>query len=89
MSAVWKFLLTPGQPLVTPGYARILHVGEQRGRLMAWVLVHDPAAPPVERYLLIVGTGHILPSEERPYIGTAILADGDLVLHVFDEEVPF
>jgi hypothetical protein len=60
----------------------VLHVGVQFGRVCVWVLV-DPEKPPVERAFSMRGTGHQCPYTTEQYLGTVVLEDGGLVLHVF------
>lgn len=87
--SIWKFKLEFGKPLVTPGPPRILSVGQQDGVPYLWATI-DPAADPYETKLLIVGTGHdAAPVGWRDFIGTIHGVEGNLVLHVFDEEMPF
>ncbi len=88
--AVWKYVVPPSvsgpTKLEMPRGAIVLSVHEQKGDLCLWALV-DPTAEVVERVFWVVGTGHILPvsADKRvKYIGTAHLADGALVLHVFE-----
>jgi hypothetical protein len=86
---IWKFALRPGRPLVMPGRPAILSVGQQEGAPFLWALV-SPDDPPQPRYLLIIGTGHdATAARGRAYIGSIVGVEGNLVLHVFDEESPF
>ena len=87
--AVWKFELRPGVPVVMPSFAKILSVGQQSGTPYLWALV-NPGEPKVERDLLILGTGHDASKVGyRDFIGTITGVEGSLVLHVWDEEMPF
>lgn len=61
--------------------AELLCVAEQFGALCLWVRV-DPSQPETMRGLRVAGTGH--PDADGVYVGTALLAGGSLVLHVFD-----
>jgi hypothetical protein len=81
--AVWKYPLDTieMQRVAMPAGGRPLFVAEQHGQLTLWALV-DVDAPPVPRTLLIVGAGHLAAAGE--YIGSAMLAAGNLVFHVFD-----
>ena len=83
MKTIWKFQLTIGEPVAAmPRGAQILTVHEQYGEVCLWALV-DPDAPTEDRRFHIVGTGH--PSAHlKNYIGTAQVAGGALVWHVFE-----
>jgi len=87
VGSIWKFGLgLGGQVVEMPVGAKILHVGEQRGRPTMWAAC-DPGknglADRVKRRVHVVMTG-----EEEPlgakYVGTVILAGGDFVVHVYD-----
>lgn len=60
-----------------------LTVGVQRGRLCIWALV-DTDTPMKTRYFEIYGTGHQIPRTQRRYLGTVLLHEDALVLHVFE-----
>jgi hypothetical protein len=70
-----------------PNGARILHVGIQSGDLYAWALV-NPEAVKIPT-LRVIGTGHPIPDSEHldVFMGTHLLYDGSLVLHVFTLKV--
>lgn len=85
MSAVWKFVIAdPETPVRMPEGAEVLHVAEQHGQVCLWALV-DPAAMPMDRRFVIVGTGHPLPEHRGRFIGTVLLAGGGLVFHVWED----
>jgi len=81
---IWKYELeiTDKQTLSLPPTSCFLAVQEQKGKLMLWARV-DPNQLPVERTILIHGTGHPISPEEK-YIGTAQTTGGFLVWHVFE-----
>jgi hypothetical protein len=88
MKTVWKFPLSPGDPLVIamPAGARVLHVGVQDDdRPCIWALV-DPAAPEEERSFRVHGTGQYFDGDGA-YVGTAMLYRGGLVFHVFEVQL--
>lgn len=89
---VWKFTVHPWDTRVEmPKGARLLHVHEQGGDVCLWAEV-DPAAPKVDRVVLVFGTGHPIRHEQIEYVGTAHLVEAgqSLVLHVYDGgEVPW
>jgi hypothetical protein len=83
---IWKYTLVGGyNTFDMPKGAKILSVAAQDDDVCIWALV-DPSAPKVSRQILALGTGHDAPDgiEKTAYIGTAMLAGGTLVIHVFD-----
>lgn len=66
-----------------PGGAEILHVGVQRGVVCCWALI-DTANKKVRRVFRVAGTGHPIEKNHGEFVGTVILAGGDLVFHIFD-----
>lgn len=67
-----------------PALAVILSVGVQHGRLVCWALVNESASE-VVRHLTVIGTGMRAVGDGR-FLGTHLLRDGSLVLHVWDEK---
>lgn len=67
--------------LALPQGAELLTVGVQDDKLMLWARI-DPSEPTVHRRFRVAGTGH--PAATGTYVGTAMLYNGRLVLHVFD-----
>lgn len=86
---IYKYLVDgTSVPISMPRGAQILHVAVQEGRPYLWALV-DLAVPEAKRLLRVVGTGHPLPSADSTeplgvYVGTVLMLEGTLVLHVFD-----
>lgn len=69
------------QELAVPKGAEFLCAREQRGEVCIWYRC-NPNADMQIRTIVIHGTGHeITPSGD--YVGTVLLYNGDLVLHVF------
>jgi hypothetical protein len=64
-----------------PAYARILHVGEQRGFLCMWAELDNQSELEV-RTFHVRGTGNPFTGEEGTYIGTAQV--GPYVWHVYE-----
>lgn len=62
--------------------ARPLSVGVQNGALCLWAEC-DPAAPLVEWYVCVAGTGWPLPPNRGEFIGTCLTEDGRFVWHVY------
>ncbi len=94
MSAMWKFDLPvdDSQLVEMPADAELLHVGAQQPLvsdvIQLWARV-DQFVLHVQRRILIRGTGHQI-DPDVPYVGTVIVANGQLVWHVFDGgEVPW
>lgn len=91
MRTTWKFQLKQElyQNIMVPEEYRFTHVAVQRGAICLWAEVDD-AAPLVSRHIRMYGTGQSLPKKPTRdsivdyYIGTVLLYDGDLVLHVYE-----
>jgi hypothetical protein len=90
MYKVWKWSLLAHMmggncTLVMPVGAQVIAVHEQFNQLCLWATVDENETKTMERRFLIVGTGHAaIPAGHPNYIGTALLAGGALVLHVFE-----
>jgi hypothetical protein len=83
---IWKFAVpvTDEQFILMPKDARILSVHVQREDICIWALV-SPAAEKVQRAIAIRGTSHNCTElDGASFIGTVLLAGGNLVFHVFD-----
>lgn len=85
MSVIYKYqlALVDRQFVEMPAGSHILSVTEQHGALCLWALV-DPSSPPEERVIVIAGTGGPAP-DVLPFIGTVLMAAGNLVWHVFGD----
>jgi hypothetical protein len=85
--AIWKFPLTPhNETVMMPTGAEILSAHAQGGCFCVWALV-DPTQPMERRIIETFPTGEAIPCDigiERKFIGTAMLAGGALVFHVFE-----
>lgn len=86
---IYKYEIDFGKPTKMPVGAKILHVGQQGGRLFVWAIV-NPSARIVDRQLEILATGQVLGTGETltsfmafDHLGTVQMAD-TLVWHVFD-----
>lgn len=87
MRVIWKAVLrlTDTQELEVPEGTEFICAREQNGQVCVWFLCR-PAAPRERRTLVIAGTGHAVPSDgQSRYIGTAFMADGAMVWHVFEK----
>lgn len=83
---IWKFPLRVAdtQQVSVPRGAQILSAQVQHGALCLWALV-EPDEPREDRTIVIVGTGNQAPIMTRlRHIGTAQMAGGSLVWHVFE-----
>ena len=63
--------------------ARFLHVDNQREQITVWAEVNTLERECVRR-LYVVGTGGKVPPG-CDYVGSALMADGDFVFHVYAE----
>lgn len=86
-TAIWKYALEIGDTnlIQMPEGAEALTVQTQHGSLCLWAKV-NPDVELEDRLFVIHGTGHAIKDAQETYIGTAQMADGALVWHVF--EVP-
>jgi hypothetical protein len=72
------------QYIKIPEFHKILHIGEQNGQLCLWALV-DRIDVKREIKIYIFGTGHLIPYDVGPYLGSVAMSMG-LVWHVFGEK---
>jgi hypothetical protein len=82
--AVWKYTLPMASDeadILMPIGAEVLAVGNQGNNLCLWARV-DPEAELETRRFRVRGTG--LPGAEGEHVGTVLLYNGALVLHVFE-----
>lgn len=87
MRTIWKFTLQPECSIEMPSGAEVLSVREQGETICLWALV-DPEATVEMRRFVVLGTGHSVPDQPLRFLGTAHLAGGAFVFHVFEEVVP-
>jgi hypothetical protein len=75
------------QNIEVPSRSKILSVNMQAGKIAIWYICEIPSIPMIKK-IMILGTGHTMPSEVTPesaqYIGTIMTADDELVFHVFE-----
>ena len=84
MRTVHKYVLSDVVNQVsTYGGARFLHVANQREQITVWAEVNTLEHECL-RTLHVVGTGHDVPSSSD-YIGSALMAGGDFVFHIYAE----
>jgi hypothetical protein len=87
---VWKYPLSLDPVAVQftqvkhiPAGARLVHCAVQDDLPTLWYEV-DPDADTVTHRFQIFGTGHGPIGDHLSHIGTVLLADGQLVLHVYE-----
>jgi hypothetical protein len=84
MKTIWKFVLdaTERQTVTLPAGARVLTVQAQGDTTCLWAEVNREKITE-GRSVLVVGTGHGLPSDiaHFDYVGTAQIHGGSLVFH--------
>ncbi len=77
--------ITGSQKIKLPIGSKILSVGNQNEKLCIWYAC-STEGDIIEKNIVIFGTGHqIWPSFDGKFIGTVIMANGQLVWHVFEE----
>ncbi len=83
---IWKFDLEakPEQQIEMPIGAEILSMQMQGDQARLWALV-EPEAKKETRTFEVIGTGQLIPDEDRIFIGTYQVFNGDLVFHVFEK----
>lgn len=86
MRTIYKFPVSPEDALevALPEGAKFLHVAEQRPEEVAMWFEVDTDKPAKLRSFTIYGTGHSMSKENQTYLGTFILAGGDLVFHLYE-----
>lgn len=84
MRTIHKYVLTATENAVsTHEGAKFLHAANQREQITAWAEVNTLERECM-RTLHVVGTGHEVPAGVE-YVGTAVMAGGDFVFHVYAE----
>jgi hypothetical protein len=96
-SSIWKFVIDPQSldvarsvaTIKVPQNAHWLTAATQHGEMALWAIV-DPSAPTVRQEIVIVGTGHDMPTgiTKGQYLGTCHdVAGAGLVFHLFRGDV--
>jgi len=85
MQAIWKFELPNDERVMItmPGGAEVLHVGAQGDSICLWARV-DLDVELEQRRFHVISTGHEHEDLPEVYLGTVLLFNGRLVLHVFE-----
>jgi hypothetical protein len=85
-STVFKWKLQPGtQHISMPYGSQVIHVAEQHGDLCMWT-VGDIGLVKKSRTFTVVPTG--MTFGEGRHVGSALLEDGLIVMHVFEVGIP-
>lgn len=88
MKTIWKYeLATLRQTIPMPVGARILSAAAQGTSICVWVEV-DPSTNYENVTLVTVLTGHPMPDVPMTFIGTVLLNEGMMVVHVYREDKP-
>lgn len=88
-ATIWKWALdpVPEQVIRAPRGTNLISAGWDPktgpGEICVWGEVPDRAAETERIRILIVGTGHDLPSDRGRFIGTAVMRNTGLVWHVY------
>ena len=83
-NTIWKYELniTDRQVVSMPADSTILSVANQRGTLCLWALVDPAVSDKVDRDIEILGTGNIVSTALRSFIGTVVMEP--FIWHVFE-----
>jgi hypothetical protein len=88
---VWKYPLAINALTVSvtniqriPKGAKFLHCAAQKNSVALWYEIPDPEAPKEAHRFQIFGTGNSPIGDHMTYVGSALFADGELVLHVYE-----
>lgn len=86
MTTIWKFpiQLAARVAVPMPMGAKVLTAAGQGRDICIWAEV-EPTRDREARLFAVYGTGHQMPDDPGTYIGTAMLAGGHLVFHVYEE----
>lgn len=87
MNKIFKYALGPEERQVTsfPKGSKIVSVASQQDQLVVYAIVPIDEKEVVYHEFATYGTGHELPGDlaDFEFLGTSLLFDGVLVLHVF------
>lgn len=88
---VYKYtleLVTDKMQVDVPKDAQLLHFDFQHGQPRVWALIDTGERDIETRHLRIAGTGHPIVETIKRHIGSALVSEGMLVLHLFEVEAP-
>ena len=82
---IHKFELAPvqKQTILLPEGAKVRFAAEQRHRLMLWA--EHTGGPMQPRQFSIYGTGAEILSKSEDFLVTVLMADGNLVFHIYED----
>ena len=86
---IWKWVLKPEsvQKIEIPDGTNLISAGYTpwNEEVCVWGEVPNQKAEKITRFIVIVGTGHDLPSTNRKkFLGTVVIPNLGLVWHVYD-----
>jgi len=85
MRTIYKYELKDSVcKLHLPLGAEVVMAGGQVGAVFIWALINNEQQETRERTFLVHPTGHAV-SDYEVYVGTAMLFNDSLVLHVFEK----
>lgn len=86
MKTVHKFPLLPPFMIQVPQDAKVIHVGMQFGAPQLWVEM-DNSHPVSTRTFSVVGTDQQVPDHVGKHIGTIVVENDSVVLHVYEDKI--
>lgn len=86
MKTIFKYILSPGlNSFEMPLGSVVLSAREQGSNVCIWAEVNTNVLKKEMRRFMVFGTGHEMHGDlDREFLGTALIAADDLVLHVFE-----
>ena len=95
MRSIYKYdILEANRGIIEGPITKILHVGEQHGSIKVWAEVDT--TKPIRKFQIVpIGTGWSLDPvngnecvlDSHTYLGTVMIAGGNLVFHVYGAEI--
>lgn len=95
MRSIYKYdILEANRGIIEGPITKILYVGEQHGSIKVWAEV-DTSKPNRKFQIMPIGTGWALDPangnecvlDSHTYLGTVMIAGGNLVFHVYGAEI--
>jgi hypothetical protein len=91
MKVVYKYtleLVSDTMQLDMPKDSQLLRFDMQHGQPRIWALIDTSERAVETRHLRIAGTGHPIAEPIKWYVGSVLMTEGMLVLHLFEVEAP-
>lgn len=86
MTSIYKYVVPIGDfMLKLPARSRFLCIKNQRGQAVLWFEV-EPELPTEDWHFSAHPTGGDIEREFKPYLGTVLFNNGDLVFHFYGEK---